>query len=100
VYRQSSDADTVCSDEEVLIAIRPEKIAISESPPGEAANCINGEIKTWNYFGSNFQATVQTDNLGELTVLAPAWRSPVEPANGLRVWLSWDPDASVIVIDD
>ena len=100
MYRQSSDAGTVRSDEEVLIAIRPEKIVISKSPPGESANCINGEIKTWNYFGSNFQATVQTDNLGELTVLAPAWRRLVEPANGLRVWLSWDPDASVVVIDD
>ena len=99
-YRQAAESKKVHIGDDILLAIRPEKIFITETLPEHAANRIAGEIKNWNYFGSNFQSTVQTENIGDLMVIAPAWRSPVEPAIGLKVWLNWDPDASVIVTDD
>jgi putative spermidine/putrescine transport system ATP-binding protein len=100
IYHQASESARVHPGADILISIRPEKIAITEIPPQDAVNRIAGEIRSWNYFGSNFQSTVQTANLGNLTVIAPAWRNPVKPAEDRKVWLNWDPDASVIVTDD
>ena len=87
------------SGEEVLIALRPEKIGIAAS--GEAApNTVEGTIIAWSYFGTSFALVVQTAAAGRLQVTVPAWRCPVEPAEGRRVRLAWTADASVPVVPD
>jgi len=85
--------------EDVLIALRPEKIGIAAS--GEAApNTVEGTIIAWSYFGTSFALVVQTAAAGRLQVTVPAWRCPVEPAEGRRVRLAWTADASVPVVPD
>jgi putative spermidine/putrescine transport system ATP-binding protein len=85
--------------EDVLIALRPEKIGIAAS--GEAApNTVEGRITSWSYFGTSFALVVETVAAGRLQVTVPAWRCPVEPAEGRRVRLAWTADASVPVVPD
>jgi putative spermidine/putrescine transport system ATP-binding protein len=85
--------------DEVLIALRPEKIGIAAE--GEAApNTVEGTITAWSYFGTSFALVVETGAAGTLQVTVPAWRCPVEPAEGRRVRLAWTADASVPVVPD
>jgi len=98
-FRQkAAPAPTVGSD--VLLAMRPEKIAIATDAAGTAANRIQGRVTSWNYFGSEFHFTVATASLGQLAVRCPAWRMKFEPRNEMQVWLGWDADAAVVVADD
>lgn len=100
VYAQVAQEPGIKPGIDVLIAVRPEKIRVSPRPWPPGTNQADGEIATWNYYGMHFALRVRTTTLGELTVTAPAWRSEVEPQAGRRVWLSWDPDASVVVAED
>ena len=98
-YTQATDGSPRHVGEEVLVALRPEKIDISAKATG-GGNQVRGEITTWNYSGTSFQFLVRTASLGELMVTTAAWRSEVEPEAGRPVWLSWSDDASVVVADD
>ncbi|MBI3706073.1 MAG: ABC transporter ATP-binding protein [Proteobacteria bacterium] len=84
----------------VLVALRPEKIAISTRPANGGANAVAGEIVTWSYVGANFHFRVRTASLGDAMVTTPTWQSEVSPEAGRKVWLKWEPAASVIVADD
>jgi putative spermidine/putrescine transport system ATP-binding protein len=82
-----------------LIALRPEKISVLAD--GAAAdNEVTGTIASWSYFGASFALVVEAGGLGRLQVVVPAWRCPVEPAEGRQVRLGWSADASVVVRDD
>jgi putative spermidine/putrescine transport system ATP-binding protein len=85
---------------DLLLAMRPEKIAIATSAPASMANRVQGRVTSWNYFGSDFHFTVETTSLGQLSVRCPAWRMKLEPRNEMQVWLGWDADAAVVVTDD
>ena len=93
-------ADGALPGASVLLAMRPEKLSLSAAAPPDAANRVVGEIVNSNYFGSTIHVSVRTEALGELTVSTPAWRCGVAPDIGRRVWLAWDPDASVVVEQD
>ena len=84
----------------VLVAISPEKIAMSNTPPDGETNAIEGRIGSFSYYGDSFHFQVETEPLGRVEVKTPAWRCAVEPVAGNRVWLTWSPDASIPVIDD
>jgi len=99
-FQQSATTGGVRAGEEVLIAIRPEKISLTEAPLDSAANRVAGQIRNWNYFGDKFQSTIRTATLGDLTAVTPTWRCSVEPVDSRPVWLNWDDDASVVVKDD
>jgi putative spermidine/putrescine transport system ATP-binding protein len=82
-----------------LLALRPEKISVLAD--GEAAETeVSGTIASWSYFGASFALVVEAKALGRLQVVVPAWRCPVEPAEGRAVRLGWGADAAVIVRDD
>jgi putative spermidine/putrescine transport system ATP-binding protein len=85
---------------DVVLAMRPEKIAIATDAAGTATNRVQGRVTSWNYFGSEFHVTVATASLGQLAVRCPAWRMKLEPRNEMQVWLGWDADAAVVVADD
>jgi putative spermidine/putrescine transport system ATP-binding protein len=85
---------------DVVLAMRPEKIAIVTDAAGTATNRVQGRVTSWNYFGSEFHVTVATASLGQLAVRCPAWRMKLEPRNEMQVWLGWDADAAVVVADD
>ncbi|WP_374448928.1 ABC transporter ATP-binding protein [Stella sp.] len=84
----------------ILIALRPEKIAVVADAVPDTANSVTGRIAQWSYSGTHFQLLVDTDTVGRMTATVPAWRCRIAPAAGQMVHLGWDPDASVIVRDD
>jgi putative spermidine/putrescine transport system ATP-binding protein len=82
-----------------LLALRPEKISVLAD--GETADHeVAGTIAAWSYFGASFALVVQAGALGRLAVSIPAWRCPIEPAEGRPVRLGWSSDAAVAVRDD
>jgi len=83
---------------EVVVALRPEKIALSPERPA-STNAVSGRISAFNYYGSAYHFQVTTETLGELIATAPAWTCAVEPSIGNEIWLGWEPDASVVVRD-
>ena len=87
-------------DGTIVVVLRPEKIQISEKAPDKKANRVAGKIQNWNYFGTTLHFIVRTEEIGEVTVDIPAWRNLVKPEPGKQVWLTWDPDATVVVADD
>jgi putative spermidine/putrescine transport system ATP-binding protein len=87
--------------DEIVVALRPEKVEIRKGPRSEdGENGIAGEISAWNYHGTSFHVLVETAALGELIVTAPAWHSEVEPEVGRRVHLVWSADAAGVVAPD
>jgi putative spermidine/putrescine transport system ATP-binding protein len=85
---------------DILIAIRPEKINLSIEPPGHEKNSVLGDVRRWNYLGSTLRISVYIPVLGEIIIQAPAWRSYIETFANRKVWINWDPEGSVAVVDD
>ena len=100
-YAQSRAGAPSQVGDEIVVALRPEKVEIrAAAPDRDGANEIAGDISAWNYHGTSFHVRVETGALGELIVTAPAWRSEVEPEVGRRVHLVWGHDAAGIVTAD
>ena len=83
----------------VLLALRPSKIAIDAEEPLTEANRLPGRITGSSYRGSEIHCRVDTP-MGNLAVVIPSWRASFKPECDQRVWLSWAPDAAVVVVDD
>jgi putative spermidine/putrescine transport system ATP-binding protein len=98
-FRQAGDPASSAVGDPLLIALRPYKISIHESPPVEAVNRIKGTIGKWSYRGSEIHCLVETP-AGALMVTHPTWHAPFVPDVGKSVWLTWPPDAAVVVRDD
>ena len=96
---QAGAAEPAGPDGSVLIALRPEKLMVSQAEPA-TRNRVPGIIDAFNYYGANYHFQVRTQALGDLIVTAPAWKCEVDPAIGNQVWLGWEPDASVVVRDN
>jgi putative spermidine/putrescine transport system ATP-binding protein len=99
-FRQASGKNGVAVGTDVLLAMRPEKVAVSPTPPEGRANRVAGRVTSWNYFGANFHFTLATEELGQLAATCPAWRMGMEPRNDMSLWLGWDADAAVVIEDD
>ncbi|MCP5152713.1 MAG: ABC transporter ATP-binding protein [Ectothiorhodospiraceae bacterium] len=95
--RQCSTAP-VALGENVLVALRPEKIVVARSRP-DLPNATVGRIAEFNYYGANYHFKVATPHLGDLIATTPAWNCDVEPALDSEVWLGWSPEAAVVVED-
>jgi len=89
----------VTADQPILVGLRPEKVAVSISQPGDAMNAVQGTIVSCAYLGADHHVRVDTA-IGSMQVIAPAWRSKFDPQPGIPVWLSWADDASVVLADD
>ncbi len=97
-FRQAR-ADVQAAGEEVLLAMRPEKLAVGMSEPGEGSNRLAGSLARWNYLGSQLRLEVEVEGIGPLVAVTPAWQANLDLSPGARVWLSWPGDASVVVAD-
>jgi putrescine transport system ATP-binding protein len=84
----------------VWVALRPEKIRIAhERPPSAEANCVDGQVWSIGYLGDLSIYKVQLDS-GFVMQAAVANVSRVveRPIGwGERVWLTWAPDAAVVL---
>jgi putrescine transport system ATP-binding protein len=90
----------VVSGEAVWVAIRPEKFMLAKEPPADpAVNCMVGEVWDIGYLGDvsiyhvrlGSGAVVRCTQANRLRLL----ERPVTWED--RVWLTWAPDASVIL---
>jgi spermidine/putrescine ABC transporter ATP-binding subunit len=93
------DRATAGIGDKVLIALRPEKLELSNAEPTHAGNHLRAEVTKATYEGTYYHVRVDTD-IGSMQAVVPAWRNAIEPAPGSQVWLSWAPDASVVLRDD
>ena len=83
----------------VLVGLRPEKIDVSTAKPDGASNAVAGTVLGATYLGADRSIRMDTP-LGEIEVMTSTWRSGLAPQPGMAVWLSWDDDASVLLVDD
>jgi spermidine/putrescine ABC transporter ATP-binding subunit len=83
----------------VLLALRPEKIALSAEEPTHAANRLVGTVHSAAYQGAETHVRVDTA-LGSMQVVVASWLTTMEPQPGASVWLAWAEDAAVVVQDD
>jgi ABC-type Fe3+/spermidine/putrescine transport system ATPase subunit len=86
--------------ENLLIAIRPEKIHLSAGTPTAFANRIEGRVADWSHFGAELHLRVKVEGIGEITATHTAWKSRIPLAAGAPVWLAWDPDDAVRMVED
>jgi putrescine transport system ATP-binding protein len=83
----------------VWIALRPEKVRIGHDEPKDAANRVSGEVLDIGYLGDVSTYKVRLGN-GTLMQAAAAnvTRNIERPIDWHdRVWLSWAPDAGVVL---
>ena len=82
----------------MLLTLRPEKIALSTK--GTALqpdrNRASGRLLHLSYLGSSIELVVETEDLGELTVRAPA-SDIAQIEEGRSMELSWSADATVAI---
>ncbi|MFO1145540.1 MAG: TOBE domain-containing protein [Rhodospirillales bacterium] len=87
--------------QEVYVVIRPEKIEITKQEPASTTvNCMAGEVYDIGYLGSlsiyhvrlpsGAKVKVSAANRSRLVERPITWED--------RVWLSWPPSASVVLI--
>ncbi len=104
----SRDADAVLSinhgincapNQLVDVAVRPEKIRISQRKPEQQDNCLCGVIEDIAYMGSLSVFRVRLDNGFEVRVTRPNFvRAGAEKFTwNDRVYLSWAEDSSVVL---
>jgi putrescine transport system ATP-binding protein len=95
-------ATDVRTGDAVWIAIRPEKVRISQQPPAAATvavNCIAGQVWDIGYLGDMSIYKVRLDNGFVMKAAAPNMTRLIERPFGFdeRVWLSWGPDAGIVL---
>jgi putrescine transport system ATP-binding protein len=84
----------------VWVALRPEKVRISQEPPAMAgANCVAGQVWDIGYLGDVSIYKVRLDNGFVMKATAANMTRLIERPFGWeeRVWLSWAPDAGVVL---
>jgi putrescine transport system ATP-binding protein len=86
--------DAVCA------ALRPEKISIAcETPEASHENCTAGDVTEVGYLGdlTLFKVRVQNGFIVKASAANVRRRTERPVAPGDRVWLSWSPDALVVL---
>lgn len=83
----------------VWVALRPEKLRLAIEPPPSAENCAAGRVAEIAYLGSVSFYKVRLDSGFIMKAQVPnLTRSLARPiATDDRVWLSWTPDAGVVL---
>ncbi|MFO1037956.1 MAG: ABC transporter ATP-binding protein [Geminicoccaceae bacterium] len=93
-------ATTAVVGETVWVAIRPEKFAISKTPPEDrSVNCMEGEVWDIAYLGdvSIYHVKLGSGKTVRCTV-ANRYRLIERPITWEdKVWLTWTPDAGVVL---
>lgn len=93
-------AGSALAGEEMLLALRPEKVTIAQTRPRNATNVAQGVIRNRNYHGGSVEISVEVERVGLITATAPTWRCALPEGDNHPVWLSWDADAMVPVDRD
>jgi putrescine transport system ATP-binding protein len=92
-------AQPLASGAEVTVAIRPEKMRVSyTAPTGSAENCVSGDVRDIGYLGdvSVYQVRLG-DGRAVKAAVVNATRLGRTIGRNDRVWLSWGPEAGVVL---
>jgi putrescine transport system ATP-binding protein len=83
----------------VWVALRPEKLRIATEPPASAENCVAGRVVDVAYLGNISLYKVRLESGFIMRVQVPNLTRSVDRSIGTdeRVWLSWTPDAGVVL---
>jgi putrescine transport system ATP-binding protein len=83
----------------VWVALRPEKLRVASAPPTVSENSVAGRVTEIAYLGNVSIYKVRLDNGFIMKARLPNLTRVVERPIGTndRVWLSWTPDAGVVV---
>ncbi|PZO07550.1 MAG: polyamine ABC transporter ATP-binding protein [Lysobacteraceae bacterium] len=85
--------------QEVALALRPEKVAVSKDEPAQPHNKVQGIIEDIAYFGSHSVFHVRLANGSKILanmINSQRWASEKFTWND-AVWLSWDDQAGVVL---
>jgi len=83
----------------VWVALRPEKLRVATAPPAASENCVAGRVAEIAYLGNVSIYKVRLDNGFVMKAQLPNLTRVIERpiATDDRVWLSWTPDAGVVL---
>jgi putative spermidine/putrescine transport system ATP-binding protein len=93
------EGSTAQSGDEVVLALRPEKIELVREPD-RPRNRVAGTIVNWSYIGTSYHLLIKTAVTSPLAVNVPTWRHGAAPDIGGPAMIAWDPDATVLVQSD
>ncbi|WP_026479385.1 ABC transporter ATP-binding protein [Ahrensia sp. 13_GOM-1096m] len=95
----TTDRPALTKDKTAWFSIRPEKIKVSRKKPEKQTNAVEGEIWDIGYLGDMtlFNVKLDSGTIMRASVLN-AKRTVDDPfSNCDRVWLSFDPDAGIVL---
>ena len=87
----------------VIVAVRPEKIRVLSTAPGETVNVTCGDIEAAAYLGDRSHFHVRIAGRDEPIAIATQNIQPMldaETPAADRVWLNWSPDAVILLPAD
>jgi spermidine/putrescine ABC transporter ATP-binding subunit len=99
-FETRADGDTPIQGAPVLVAIRPEKLQMSWERPDLSVNTLAGRVGAVAYFGDRSHFYVNVEGCAKpLAVALQNGERRVDGADpvGKPVWLSWEPDAAVLL---
>jgi putrescine transport system ATP-binding protein len=83
--------------ETVWLALRPEKISLARERPGEGLNALAGTVAEIGYRGDRSLYKVRLADRSLMQVAVPNTGPRAVAAAGEVVWLSWAPEAGIVV---
>jgi putrescine transport system ATP-binding protein len=85
----------------VWIALRPERLHLATAPEDQPENCLRGQVSDIAYLGDLWSFRVRLPEGVEIKVSVPnqAGRSAPLARAGQEVWLTFTPDAGVVLFD-
>ena len=99
-FQQLVSNQKYSKNDEIILALRPEKIKIARSKvASNEVNILVGRIIDITYFGSTISVNVETDSVGEFIVEVQAWNNQETLEEGQEILLTWSPDAAFTVKD-
>ncbi|MDC0152371.1 ABC transporter ATP-binding protein [Deltaproteobacteria bacterium] len=97
-FQQLVSNEKFSKNDEIILALRPEKIKIARSKvASNEVNILVGRIIDITYFGSTILVNVETDSVGEFIVEVQAWNNQETLEEGQNISLTWSPDAAFTV---
>jgi spermidine/putrescine ABC transporter ATP-binding subunit len=86
--------------DKVLLAIRPEKLRLTETRPGNGANAIEGIVTAVTYLGDRSHFLVRVEGIERPFAVAMQNVERGQSAAGRensKVWLAWPPEAGLLL---
>jgi ABC-type Fe3+/spermidine/putrescine transport system ATPase subunit len=103
-FRVAGSGGGRAAGDPVLVGIRPEKLSVAVEQPAEGENAIRGRFATMSYFGDRSHYFVEVEGLDQRISVASQndlqhLGSIGQLEYGTEIWLTWAPEAAVILAD-